>query len=257
MLRAVLGMLLAATLAIMPVTSFADENAIKALARISPAVGALYSQTMTGDLNFNCTVTAVDRTKEGWTVLLTAFHCVRKGTAYLVTFDGIKFYHARVWKIPQEEVDKVKYPRSYREPQTDMALFLIDETTEIPLIPIGDDAGVVPGNDIAVVGFPMGVTKVRYVGTTAGRIFKPGSDTSGYIILQVFGAPGNSGSAVVDMTSGKIVAVLVAGVQGGAGTAVILATPISYQKYLLDVDLEGKGNGVGKENNRTPVPDMN
>lgn len=202
--------------------------------QFSPSVGALYAQSGNGSLSFNCTITAVERTPE-YVVLLSAWHCVSKDTAYLVTFDGRQFYPANVWMIPHEEVDAQKYPRSYGEPKTDMAFFKASLPIHIPVIPLGTDVGVEAGHRILVIGFPLGITKVRYEGIIAGRLERPGAETDGYLILQSFGAPGSSGTAIVNEATGRVIAVLVSGQSAGSGLPVIFATPIDYKRYLLEV----------------------
>ncbi|MGH2627886.1 MAG: hypothetical protein ACRDHY_14705, partial [Anaerolineales bacterium] len=73
-------------------------------------------------------------------------------------------------------------------------------------------------------------------GLISGRLDKPGADFHGYLILQIFGAPGSSGTSVYLMRTHTIVGVLVAVAQAQIGLPVVLATPISYQKHLREVD---------------------
>lgn len=224
-------MLLIALLLLPASWSNADELT-DIFAKVSPSVGALYKRTSNGSIEFLCSITAVDH-RAGETVVLSARHCVSKDVAFMVSFDGDQFHSARVWKLPHDALDKSRYPRPYGESRTDMALFLV--AGEFPTIPLGDDTDARPGDPIAVVGFPLGVTKIRYSGYIAGRLNRPGDDQDGYLILQSFGAPGSSGSSVVSVATGEVIAVLVSGQSGRSGLPVIFATPISYQKYLCDV----------------------
>ncbi len=206
---------------------------IETFARLAQSVGALYSLEDDGDLSFLCSATAVG--KEGQaTVILTAYHCVRKGVSYLINFGDNRFHSLRVWKIPHYELDKVKFPRAYNEPKTDMALFLMDGVA-VPIIQTAEGAALTPGAKLAMVGFPLGLAKVRYEGIVSGYFDRPGSDDFNYLLLQIFGAPGSSGSAVVSVDSGKIIGVLVSGKQGRTGLPVIFATPIAYRRYLMIV----------------------
>ena len=209
---------------------------IKSFKRVSSGVGALYVQTSGGDLNYACTVTIIEKSEdeegEGRTILLTAGHCVDRGEAYMVTFDGRRFYSARLWKLPAEKINPQK-KRQYGEPKVDMALFIIDEQLPMEPIKIGKEVPIEPGRDILTVGYPLGVTKIRYNGIIAGRLERPGSKDHGYLLLQIFGAPGSSGSAVVDQRTGLIIGVLVSGKQGNTGLPVIYAVPISYKKHLI------------------------
>lgn len=198
------------------------------------SVGALYAQGDSGNLNFNCTATAVER-REGKIVVLTAFHCASRGTSYLISFDRRTFYPLRLWKIPHEEVDAQKHPRTHNEPKTDMAMFLMEDDPRISVIPMGDDSTLKPGRKITMVGYPLGITKTHYEGIIAGRLEKPGADLHGYIVLQIFGAPGSSGTAVIDQETKAIVGVLTGAAQAIVGTPVLFATPIRYRKYLMEV----------------------
>jgi len=207
---------------------------IELFARVSSSVGALYTQSADGDLKFTCTVTVVEHI-EGRTALLTAGHCVDRDVSYMVTLDGKRFYAAKVWKLPPELIDPQKHKRSYGEPAVDMALFITDEPLPAKAIRMGMTLEAVPGLGVVTVGYPLGVTKIRYNGIVAGAFERPGADLDGYIMLQIFGAPGSSGSAVIEQNTGSILAVLVQGKQGHAGLPVIFATPIRYQQYLTPV----------------------
>ena len=216
----------------------ADErdDIISALAKASPSVGALYGQTANGDLKFLCTTTAMGR-HEGRTVLLSAYHCLDKGVAYSVTFGDKQLRDATVWKIPHYEVDAQKHPRRYNEPLTDMALFLTPGT-DVPVVALASPEYLRPGTRIVTVGFPLGVTKLNYEGTIAGRFDRAGTDQYNYLMLQVFGAPGSSGSAILNLR-GEIVAVLVSARQAQIGLPVVFATPIEYIEHLIPVLANG------------------
>lgn len=214
-----------------------EGSLIELFSLTSPAVGALYTQSSSGDLSFTCTVTVIRKSK-GKTILLTAGHCVNRDVAYMVTLDGHQFYSARAWKLAPEQIDRQKNKRKHGQPKVDMALFVIDEELLVESVPIGLGIPIEPGRKIATVGYPLGVTKVRYSGTIAGHLERPGAEQDGYIILQIFGAPGSSGSAVIDVGTGKIIGVLVSGKQANAGLPVIFAVPIRYQNYLISVSKE-------------------
>lgn len=215
--------------------SFAEERneIIRTFAEIDPSVGALYAQEEDGDMSFLCSATAIDR-HEKQTVILTANHCLKKGVSYLIDFGDRQMRPLKVWKIPHYEVDSIKFPRRYGQPETDMALFLMDGV-DTPVLSVGDNNDFEPGTKVAMVGYPLGVAKISYEGIVAGRYDRPGSDQDGYILLQIFGAPGSSGSSVIDVETGKIVGVLVSARQSVAGLPVIFATPIGHMKYLKTI----------------------
>lgn len=209
------------------------ESLVETFSLLSKSVGALYILEDDGDLRFTCSATAVDR-YENKTVILTAYHCIRKGVSYLINFGDNVFRSLSVWKIPHYELNKVKYPRAFDEPKTDMALFLL-EGTDIPTVNIGDSSSVVNGEKIAMVGFPLGLAKISYEGILSGRFNRPGSDDYNYLLLQIFGAPGSSGSAVMSLKDNTVIGVLVSGKTGRSGLPVIFATPVNYKQYLKSV----------------------
>jgi len=230
------------------VSASAGESLVPLLAEIAPSVGALYIQRNDGSLDFSCTVTAVDK-HDAEVVLLTAHHCVSKDVAYLISFDGKRFYAASVWKIPHDQVDGNAYPRRFGEPATDMALFLAKVEGEVPSVPFSD-AEVPIGTRIVTMQFPLGVTKVGYEGLIAGRMSRPGSEKDGYLILQTFGAPGSSGAAVITTESKEVIGVLVSGVGGETGLPVIFATPATYRKYLCDVSTPAESEACKRQEDK-------
>ncbi|MDP3939799.1 MAG: serine protease [Deltaproteobacteria bacterium] len=213
----------------------AAESLESMFERTSPAVAALYAQENNGSLRFLCSTTAAEKT-EHRTLLVTAYHCVEKDVSYLVSFDGKQFYAARVWSVPRWEVDPQKYRKAFGTPDVDLAFFAVDEPLNVSVLRFGSDTNVAPGRPIVTVGFPLGVTKVRYSGIVSGRLERPGSGLDGYLTLQIFGSPGSSGSSVIDQTTGEIIGILVAAHQAFVGLPVIFATPANYKSYLMRVN---------------------
>ena len=214
--------------------SYADEreDIIRTLARVAPSVGALYGVQEGGDMRFLCTATAVDR-KDGQTVILSAHHCLDKGVSYFINFGDNLMRPLTAWKAPHYEVDKEKLPRKYNEPETDMAFFLMDGA-DVPIVPLAEHSRLNPGTKVLTIGFPLGVTKINYEGTVAGFFNRVGSARHGYMMLQIFGAPGSSGSAVISI-NGEVVSVLVSAKQAPVGLPVIFATPIEYKENLVPI----------------------
>ena len=219
------------------------DDIIDVLDRSRDSVGALYAREAGGDMNFLCSATAIDR-HEGQTVVLTANHCLRKGVAYMINFGDGVMRPLVAWKIPHYDADKDS-DRKFNEPATDMALFLM-AGDDVPLLQtMTSSSGVVPGQRIAMVGYPLGVAKIGYEGIVAGRFDLPGNDHHGYILLQIFGAPGSSGSSVIDVDSGEIIGILVSARQQQVGLPVIFATPIEYRRHLAAVREEDAPVTVG------------
>lgn len=209
------------------------EDIIATIERVAPSVGALYAQEENGNIRFLCSATAVGY-ENGSTIILTANHCLMKGVSYLINFGDNRMRSLLAWKIPHYEVNATKYPKVYNEPDTDMVLFLTPGT-DIPVIEMATKSQTVKrGGKIITLGYPLGVTKISYEGIVAGYFDRLGSKIYNYIMLQIFGAPGSSGSAVVDVESGKVIGVLVRA-KTSSGLPIIFATPVEYRKHLMNV----------------------
>lgn len=228
---------LACWLAAAPAWADERQRMIDAFTALKPSVASLYAHEPDGDFSFLCSATAIEHHDVGGvvhTVVLTAQHCLRKGVSYALNFGDGSFRPAWPWMIPHYEADPKNSPRAYGEPQTDMTLFLI-AGDDIPLVPVAASSALPAGTKIAMMGFPLGVAKISYEGIVAGTFARPGADQNGYLLLQIFGAPGSSGSSVVaiDAEGGfEVVAVLVSAKQQSAGLPVIFATPIEYRRHL-------------------------
>lgn len=223
--------------ALSTVANATERDDIKAAFKtVTPSVGALYHQEMGGDIKFVCTATAVGRHKNE-TIVLTAHHCLGySNVSYLINFGDNVMRTVRPWKIPHYKVDVVKFPRKYGEPETDMALFLM-AGQDVPIVEMGTSDDVEDGDKIVMVGYPLGVTQISYEGTVGGKFDRKSTDMYNYLMLQIFGAPGSSGSSIVSLDTGKVIGILVAA-RGGSGLPVIFATPIDYRKWLMNIDGE-------------------
>lgn len=194
-----------------------------AKADLVESIGALYNRSHDNSLRFNCTVSALEQNKADL-VVLTAAHCVIETQKYYhVTFDGLQFYVAELYKIPRKKWD---------DPDVDLALLKIKNLMVKPL-GIGQSETVSLGTDIVTVGFPLGISKILYKGYIGGKVDNVSARLPGYLILQIFGAPGSSGTAVLNAKDNSVMGVLVAASGGGRGLPVIYATPIEYLKYLV------------------------
>lgn len=232
--------------------SVAHELPTGLMEKVSPSVGALYKMEDGGNMSFLCSVTAVGK-DGGSTVLLTAYHCVNKGVSYRVTFDGKTWHQARVWKIPGYEVDDKKYRRNFSDPEVDMAMFLVDGI-DAPIVPLAQNSKMPVGSEFVNIGFPLGIAKIHYRGSIAGVYDRQGADQDGYVLLQAFGAPGSSGSSIIDAQTGEIKSVLVSGRGGRAGLPVIFATPINYRTYLKPVPTRQQKSVGGKDKGKEATP---
>ena len=193
-----------------------DEN-------ITGSIGALYRRSSDNSLQFSCTVSALTQSGPNL-VLLTADHCVEESQRYYhVTFDGLQFYVAELHKIPRMKPD---------DPKVDLALLLIKGLVVKPL-GIGKSKDTPLGAEIFTIGFPQGISKIMYKGYIGGVVDNVSSGAHGYLILQIFGSSGSSGTAVLSAKDSSIMGVLVSGSSASVGLPVLFATPIEYLRYLV------------------------
>ena len=190
---------------------------------LTDSIGALYRRSFDNSLQFTCTVSALFQ--EGPDiVLLTANHCVDETKRYYhVTFNGLQFHVAELYKIPRNKPD---------DPQVDMALLRVRGVVVKPL-GIGHSVDTPLGMEIYTIGFPQGISKIMYKGYIGGKVDNISVNTHGYLILQIFGSSGSSGTAVLNTKDSSIMGVLVSGSSGSVGLPVLFATPIEYLKYLV------------------------
>ena len=197
-------------------TALAESN-------ITNSIGALYHRSFDNSLQFACTVSSLIQEGKDL-VLLTAAHCIEEDKRYYhVTFDGLQFYVAELYKIPRQKPD---------DPKVDLALLRVRSVTIKPL-GIGHSKDTPPGAEIFTIGFPQGISKIMYKGYIGGIVDNISTDTHGYLILQIFGSTGSSGTAVLNAKDNSIMGVLVSGSSGSAGLPVLFATPIEYLRYLI------------------------
>ncbi len=208
------------------------ERIIEKFEEVSKSVGALYSMDSEGDMSFLCSATAIDRVHNR-TVILTANHCTRSGVAYLINFGDNNFRSLSIWKIPHYEISKQRFPKRFNEPDTDMTLFLM-EGMDVPVIKVDIKARLKTGEKVVMVGYPKGIAKISYEGIVSGYLDRPGSNEYGYLLLQIFGAPGSSGSSIISMNTGKVIGVLTAA-STSRGLPVMFASPTSLMNNLMIV----------------------
>lgn len=230
MKRAVVTLLLAALIAA-PIPAFAQNKPEPTLPeKAKAAVALLYSQDESGGMSMHCTMTAFEKTKDGY-LFATAAHCIgsddtqheksapHANISFFMTFDetGAKtFYPAEVKAV------------GYQHRGDDFAIFEVKSDKEWPVIPVGTEKLEADGNAVLNVASPLGLGKQVYRGVIASLdvdrpIIQGDINWRHSISLQIAADGGSSGSAIISEKQEAIVAFLV----GTVGGAVVIAIPAS------------------------------
>jgi hypothetical protein len=168
------------------------------------------------DKNFLCTATAYQHKGDAYK-LVTAGHCA------LVEDDG-KYYVQPEILIGEERfpVKILKHKRDYST-HIDYMVLEMDTKEKFPTVKIGSSKDVYIGDPLFLVHFSLGITKQQSFGNVATNIMDEASvdeDTGscGLCVNRfmgtVFATHGASGAAVIDERTGKVVGLLVGGVDG-------------------------------------------
>jgi hypothetical protein len=145
-----------------------------------------------------CTVTAYETIPGGYH-LLGAGHCVSKssGFTYAVADDVT------------EEFTPVTVVKSAFDKKFDFAVFELKTNKVYPVIPLGTLDGVSIGDDVIDVNFALSAAKQLSVGkVSSANLTSEGILVPGYFMTQIFGSEGSSGSALISLTTHKIVGIV-------------------------------------------------
>jgi S1-C subfamily serine protease len=165
--------------------------------------------------------------------IITNYHVVDNA-------DVIFLQHSKAWK----ECIELEFVGG--SPEFDVALLHFKEGQQvfleqklagqgIKVLELGDSDLVREGQEIMLIGYPLGEEHIKHaIGTISGHE----SIQCGECFTTTAAAfPGNSGGACVDR-SGKVVGILVAGINSSQGLNYVL--PISREKVVLDELKNGK-----------------
>lgn len=174
---------------------------------------ALYGEK--GDVaHFLCTTTVIAK-RPGAYLLLTAGHCV---TGKDLPQD-LKFYVSEQIVdqpvIGNANLQPVSVLKAENSDKYDFALLELDSQKEYSVIPLADpDKAPQVEDKVYVVNFSLGVAKQVALGVVASDVIpNQGSEgdcapCKGRYLVHLFGAPGASGSAVIDEKTHEIVGVV-------------------------------------------------
>lgn len=235
---------LVALLTVLPASPAFAQTPEKTLAvKAKEAVGLLYSQDASGGMTMHCTMTAYEKSKDGY-LFATASHCI--GNDVVEKEKSAKWSDKSFFMTFDLADSKVFYPANvkavgYQHRGDDFAVFEVKTNETWTVIPIGDEKQEADGNAVLNVASPLGVGKQVYRGVISSldidRPIVQGDINWRHTIgLQIAADGGSSGSAVISEKQGKIIAFLV----GTAGGAIVIAIPASrFLAFKKAVD-EGK-----------------
>lgn len=190
----------------------------------SPLLQALAATYKLAAPDYSCTATAV-KTDGTVTYFLTARHCtVQFGATGEVTNsieENITLTQPGTVPIP------VQLFLRGQDKDHDWAI-LIGQYVAPAVIPVGFQTPFI-GEAIVVAGYPFGIGPIATQGTVSGLDVHATPDIpSYYFAMDIFADPGNSGSAVIDLTTMTIIGVLDAvAVDGQGDPPIIFADPVS------------------------------
>lgn len=145
-----------------------------------------------------CTVTAYEIIPGGYH-LIGAGHCVGKSTGYTYA----------VADDVDEDFTPVTVVKSVFDKKFDFAVFELKTDKVYPVIPLGTLGGVSIGDDVIDVNFALSAAKQLSVGkVSSANLTSEGILVPGYFIAQIFGSEGSSGSALISLTTHKIVGIV-------------------------------------------------
>jgi Trypsin-like peptidase domain len=207
--------------------------------RVYDATYALYATSVDRQLiepKFICTVTAVQKFREGY-LLLGAGHCTQANPElpadmkFFIETDinrasqPMELLTAKMTEDFEAEKDPVTAPLDY-------AVFYLKTRDKLTTVGLGDESSLKIGSPIINVNFSLGTAKYLSPGVVSSYEVISGM-MKGFYGVQMFASHGASGSSVVDIKTKKIVGLVIAGEDGATVSNWI--EPISH----IEADLSG------------------
>ena len=179
--------------------------------KLEKATFALYVKQYNDETvpRFTCTAIAYQKIKGGY-LLLSAGHCIdnRDDAAFFVRTDVDD-------SLPFLPVTVVKYDF---DKDNDFSILELDTKLSFPTIQLGSEDELAIGDKIENISFALGVAKQFNNGYVASEVLKDNDASKqsdkllvGHFLVEVDGAGGSSGSAIVSKRSHHVVGVLTTG----------------------------------------------
>lgn len=180
---------------------------------------ALYATLQTPNrtvTHFDCTAEPIEKIPGGY-LLMSAGHCVQEIP------DHMQFSVAEEISGPRTNVKLVK---AYEGDGIDFAVFTLKTTKTYPIFAMDFHSDVRIGDKIVIGNFTEGVAKQLSRGVVASQIIPKSEDCKSaetcadHFMVQAYGGPGASGSAVISVRTHKIIGLAVYGFDGTLGFGV-------------------------------------
>ena len=219
------------SLVVFATVAFANVGAPRGFAKkLYDATFALYL-TQGKKSTFICTATAFERAPGGYH-LLSAGHCV-EGVPTTMSF------------AVAEEIGGTLTPvnivRARDTEEVDFSSFYLQTTKHYPVIPLGNENESYVGDKTVDASFSMGLGKQIITGQVVSEVLGNSNDCSdcaGRYLVQMLASSGSSGSAVVSLSSKRIIGVHVGDFRALESVAV---EQISlYKKFLTLPDQQSE-----------------
>jgi hypothetical protein len=162
------------------------------------------------------------------------------GSGFLITNDGYLLTNQHV--VGKEGLVKVKFEQGFTldaqviktNPDFDLALLKV-QATDLPALTIGNDKGLMLGEELYAIGTPMETSLGQSVsrGILSGR---RDIESRSYLQTDVSINPGNSGGPLVDET-GQVVGVATMKISGKGLEGLGFGVPISVALEMLNLTI--------------------
>jgi len=206
-------------------------------AHVYDAVALLFTQNASGDMKMTCTVTAFAKTEKGYR-FVSAAHCVEGNDSKQQKLE--KFYVSADTKGAKNYFAAKLIEAGDKKIGDDFSLFEVETNDTFDIIPLGDESTLQMGDAVVDISGALGLGKQYFSGYVSElRVDRPPVDAgqvlwTDVMLIQIGGAPGSSGSAIVSVDQKAIVGFLVGSAPEDVGK---ICVPVSkFKNFLALVD---------------------
>ena len=201
------------------------------------SVALLYTQDESGDMKMTCTATAFAKTQTGYR-FVSAAHCVPGESDRVQKLQ--KFYISADSKGQKNYFVAKLIQAGDKKMGDDFSIFEVDTLDHFDIMMLGDEASLKIGDRVVNVAGALGLGKEYFEGYVSEiQLDRPplsGGEVTwtNVTLMQIGGAPGSSGSAIVSVDQNAIVGFLVGASDSDIGK---ICVPVSkFKAFLAAVD---------------------